>query len=101
LSDFENCDYVLVSIAKEHESPAGFTMTSRLIISYKLLEKENNELIWEKTISSSLSKNVSDALNGNKRRKLLIEDTIKDNTMQLLNELAEIELLREERDEKN
>jgi hypothetical protein len=56
---------------------------------------DNDEIIWEKEIKTSQKKTFSDTALGAKRVQLLKEDTLKENSKQLIEELAQVSLPKE------
>lgn len=66
----------------------GLDMTATLTVEYSILDKENNTVVFNETISASHTATVGDAFVGTKRLQLATEGAGRNNIAAFLEELA-------------
>jgi hypothetical protein len=79
-------------ISKVSQPMLGFSMTVSMEVSYSLVDKQNSQTLWQKTISSEHTAAMGEAFAGVTRLRLATEGAAKQNIDSLLRELNQVSL---------
>jgi hypothetical protein len=83
-------DYQLHTQIVSQELLAGFTITTTLLVRYKLIETHSDEVLWKENIFSHYDAEFSEALVGVTRARKANEGAVRDNLSQLVGKLTDV-----------
>jgi hypothetical protein len=87
-SSEEDCKYKLsVFIVEIDRQRRGFTMTVTTFVRYKILSKENDNIIYDEIVDASDTKTLKDASVGITRLRIAQEESMKKNIAKFINRL--------------
>ncbi|MEJ5999665.1 hypothetical protein [Paucibacter soli] len=85
--------YLLVAHLEKLDQPlAGFSMTVTANVRYTLIERSSNKTVFERTLATPYTAQMSDAFLGAERLKLANEGAVRSNIQQLIDALINLKL---------